>query len=255
VTDREAHGAGPASESRGPDLEGNRSDPGAYTKWYLEEQLDIDRRVIEFCFQTLQPHLKGPRGLELGPAEGQMTRLLVTAFERLTVVDAAPELLALIPDSPNLVKVQSLFEQFQAAETYDTILLMQTLAVLRDPVWHLRRFGQWLGPGGRFVVAVPNAHSLHRLAAVKMGLLEDPGDLSDRDRATGNLRVYTPESFRDVLVSAGFRIDSMEGIFLKPLSNSQIQESWTDEMISAFLKLGREFPDISALTLAVCGRD
>ena len=46
--------------------------------WYLREQLDFDKCLIRFRYQTLKPHCKGPEGLELDPAEGQMT----TSFQR-----------------------------------------------------------------------------------------------------------------------------------------------------------------------------
>lgn len=61
--------------------------------WYVQEQLDFDKRLIRFRYETLKPHLLGPHGLELGPAEGEMTRFLVNEFESLTVVEGAADLL------------------------------------------------------------------------------------------------------------------------------------------------------------------
>ena len=43
----------------------------------------------------------------------------------------------------------------------------------------------------------------------------------------------------------------MGGVFMKPLSNGQIEEHWTDEMIEAFFELGQEFPENAAEIFAV----
>jgi hypothetical protein len=67
--------------------------------WYLKEQLDFDKRMIRFRYQTMKRHLKGPDGLELGPAEGYMTQFLLQDFEQLTIVDGAAELLRCIPEA------------------------------------------------------------------------------------------------------------------------------------------------------------
>lgn len=59
--------------------------------WSLKEQLDFDKWLIRFRYEIIKPKLVGPRGLELGPAEGEMTQFLVNNFAQLTVVDAAED--------------------------------------------------------------------------------------------------------------------------------------------------------------------
>lgn len=63
--------------------------------WYLKEQMDFDRRLIRLWYETIKPKLVGSRGLELGPAEGEMTQFLVNDFEQLTIVEGSADLLAL----------------------------------------------------------------------------------------------------------------------------------------------------------------
>src|SRR5437016_376180 len=86
--------------------------------WYQTEQLNFDRRMIGYKYQTFKPWLRGPSGLELGPADGTMTRHLVHDFQTLTVVDGSSELLDAIPDAANLVKVHALFEDFNPAAAF-----------------------------------------------------------------------------------------------------------------------------------------
>ncbi len=220
--------------------------------WYLQEQLDFDKRLIGYRYKTLRPHLHGPNGLELGPAEGQMTQFLINDFESLTVVDGARRLLECIPNYPNLLKVHSLFEDFDPQSKFDTIILEHILEHVDQPVALLFRVQEWLAPEGRILLGVPNGNSIHRLAATKMGLLKEPCELNPRDLAQGHRRVYTSKTFRNDIEAAGLEVFVMGGVFFKPLSNKQIQDNWTEEMILGFYELGRDFPEHAADIYAVC---
>lgn len=220
--------------------------------WYLSEQLDFDKRLIRFRYQTIKPRLVGPRGLELGPAEGEMTALLVDDFEQLTIVEGSADLLEKISPRPNLVKVHSLFEEFEPTQSFDSIVLEHILEHVEDPVGLMARVRTWLSPTGKLFLGVPNGHSIHRLVAVKMGLLEHPCQLNARDHALGHRRVYTPATFRADIERSGLRVVEMGGVYFKPLSNGQIQDHWTEEMIQGFYELGKDFPDLAAEIFAVC---
>jgi hypothetical protein len=54
------------------------------------------------------------------------------------------------------------------------------------------------------------------------------------------------------VASAGLRLIERSGIFLKPISNKQIEEQWTQEMIDGFYELGKDFPDLATEILLVC---
>lgn len=220
--------------------------------WYLKDQLDFDKRLIRFRYETIKPMLVGERGLELGSAEGEMTRFLMRDFAQLTVVEAAPDLLANIPEHKNLVKIQSLFEDFSTEHLFDSIIAEHVLEHVEDPVALLTKIKTWLAPSGRLFLGVPNGHSIHRLAAVKMGLLSHPCQLNQRDHALGHRRVYTPQTLADDIRKGGLRVLETGGVFLKPVSNTQIQEHWTEQMIQGFFALGKDFPDLAAEIYAVC---
>lgn len=222
------------------------------SEWYLKEQLDFDKRLIRYRYEALKPHLRGPHGLELGPAEGEMTQFLVNDFESLTLVDGAAELLAQIPDRENLMKVHSLFEEFEPEALFDSVIMEHILEHVDEPVVLLERVKHWLAPGGKLFLGVPNGNSIHRLVAVKMGLLENPCQLNARDHALGHRRVYTPETIRKVIEAAAISVETLGGVYFKPLSNGQIQENWTEEMIQGFYELGKDFPGLAAEIYAVC---
>lgn len=235
------------------DVEGERKRLEELHAWYHKDQLDFDRRLIQFRCRTLRPHMRGPEGLELGPADGVMTGLLLPHFERLTIVEGAAALLAGIPDAPNLVKVHSLFEAFEPDTRYDTIVMEHILEHIEQPVALLERAKKWLAPSGRILAGVPNGHSIHRLAAVKMGLLAHPCQLNARDHQLGHRRVYTPATFRADIAAAGLEVVDAGGVYFKPLSNQQIQDNWNEAMIEGFYELGKDFPEHTAELYVVCG--
>lgn len=222
------------------------------SEWYLKEQLDFDKRLIRFRYETIKPKLVGSRGLELGPAEGEMTQFLINDFKQLTIVEGAADLLAQIPEHANLIKVHTLFEEFQPEHPFDSIILEHVLEHVDDPVGLLNRVKNWLSPNGKLFLGVPNGNSIHRLVAVKMGLLDCPCHLNSRDHALGHRRVYTPETLRADIEKSGFKVLEMGGVYFKPLSNKQIQDHWSEEMIQGFYELGKDFPQFAAEIYVVC---
>lgn len=222
------------------------------SKWYIDEQLDFDKRMIRYRYETIRPKFIGDSCLELGPAEGEMTQFLLDDFKKLTVVEGSSKLLEKIPDAPKLVKVNSLFEDYRPSELFDTIILEHVLEHVDDPVSLLSIVKKWLSPNGRLFLGVPNANSIHRLAAVKMGLLSEPSQLNSRDISLGHRRVYTQASFIQDIEESGLCVIEKGGVYFKPLSNRQIEDNWNEEMIQGFFELGRDFPDFAAEIYAIC---
>jgi 2-polyprenyl-3-methyl-5-hydroxy-6-metoxy-1,4-benzoquinol methylase len=202
--------------------------------------------AIRYCHGLVERHARGRSMLEMGPAEGVMTELLAASDRELTVVEGS----ALFSDSlrrrfPNVAVVHSLFEEFQPVGAFDTIVLGHVLEHVEDPVGVLRRVRRWLAPGGVVFGAVPNARSLHRQAAVVMGLLAQEDALNEADRHHGHRRVFNPESFRAAFIAAGMRVDVFGGYWLKPISSGQLEQTWTQPMLDAFMQLGERYPDIA----------
>jgi trans-aconitate methyltransferase len=186
---------------------------------YFSVQIPFDKKLVYLGYLTLKPYLHGPEGLELGSGDGDMTKYLIADFAQLTVVDGSAQLLAGIPDMPNLVKEHSLFEEFVPDQKFNTIIMGHILEHIENPVLLFRRAKHWLVPDGKILAIVPNGQSFHRLAAVKMGLLKDPCELNARDLAVGHRRVYMPETFKRDIEAAGLSLIEVGGIFFKPLSN------------------------------------
>lgn len=140
----------------------------------------------------------------------------------------------------------SLFEDYNPCRKFDNIVLGHVLEHVENPVDILRKCKSFLSDDGLILVAVPNCNSIHRQAAVKMGLLKCLNELNETDRYHGHRRVYSYQELREDFIAAGLRVVQSGGYWLKPVSNKQIEESWTEDMIWAFMQLGEEYPQIAA---------
>jgi hypothetical protein len=75
--------------------------------------------------------------------------------------------------------------------------------------------------------------------------------MNEADIHHGHRRVFNPETFRQVFALSALQIDVFGGYWLKPVSNHQIDESWTPQMLDAFMQLGERYPDIAGEIYAV----
>jgi len=220
--------------------------------FYSQSFLNFDYQLADFNFQSLKPFFKGKKALELGPASGYMTRSLVNEFDSLDSVEGSESLLKQIPDYPNVRKFHAYFEEFETAEKYDTIIMSHVLEHIESPDLVLSKIYNWLHPDGVFLVSVPNAKSIHRMVAVEMGLLKSVYELNARDHELGHYRVYDMDTLKIHVREAGFTVKDAGGIFLKPVSNAQIEQNWTQEMILGFYKAGKLFSENCAEIFLVC---
>lgn len=194
---------------------------------------DSARAVASAC--------RGPRVLEVGAAEGFVTRELARRVERVVVVEPATRYADMVRALalPNVEVVEQLAEDFSTAERFDEVVLSHVLEHVEEPVRLLATARSLLQEAGRVLVAVPNAGSLHRRLGVRAGFLHSITSLTPADLQIGHRRVYSPDRLEADLVSAGLAVVSMSGRFCKPLANSQIDDL-PDAVQVALLELGDE---------------
>jgi 2-polyprenyl-3-methyl-5-hydroxy-6-metoxy-1,4-benzoquinol methylase len=219
--------------------------------WYAK---GVNGASVAYSARIFSRHFRGGDVLELGPAEGVMTEVLARDFDRLTLVDGSEQFCESLRERyPEATVIRSLFEDFTPDGKFDAIILGHVLEHVEDPSELLARVAGWLKPGGSVYGAVPNARSLHRQAAVMLGMLGEEHEMNDTDRHHGHRRVYDPESFRHDFLAAGMKIKLFGGYWLKPLSNAQLDETWTPEMVEAFMALGERYPDIAGEIYVIAG--
>lgn len=212
--------------------------------------LPMSDQSMAYAASIFSRYWKGDRCLELGPAEGQMTRHLLESFEEIVAVDGSAQICnGLAQRYPTISVVHALFEEYEPAGLFDTVILGHVLEHVLDPGCILRRVGRWLAPGGVVCASVPNAYSLHRQLGVALGILDTVFDLNEADRMIGHRRVYSWKEFREDFEKSNLRILAEGGYFLKIHSNSQMESAaalYSDAFIDGIMQLGERYPDISA---------
>lgn len=202
--------------------------------------------AAEYSLGIVKRHLAGKTVLEVGPADGYMTRGLIKDFNLTLIEPSETNCQKLKQSFPEARVITTLVEDFVPSERFDNILLCHLLDHVRDPQLVVRLAGSWLSPDGKIIAISPNSESLHRQAAVRMGLLPASNAFSERDQVQGKRIIFDREEFRRLFSSAGLEIEAFGGYWLKPISNRQIDDQWTPEMIEAFFALGERYPEIAA---------
>ena len=207
--------------------------------------LGVMKKVTKYSSTILKPYLKEPI-LEVGPADGIVTEEIISAgFFPVLLEGSKPLCESLLKKFPDTEVIHSLFEDFIPLKNFNTIVMGHVLEHVEDPASLIAHAYKLLLNGGAVWAAVPNALSIHRQAAVKMGILKNVYELNATDINVGHRRVFDMKTLCEIFDSSGFEIEKSGGYFLKPISNSQIEETWTEKMVDAFLELGNGMPEVS----------
>ncbi len=218
----------------------------AYAQRYYLNQDDVADLHVEDLQQVHSADLIAravggcERVLELGYGVGLMTRALRERGVPIEVVEGSPLLAGQAREAnPGLVVHEAMFETFSSSQPFDAVLALHVIEHVDDPRALLSHLAGLLAPGGRLVVVVPNAESLHRRLAVRMGLQERLDTLSPRDHLVGHQRVYTLDELRADVASAGLCCTEELGWFLKTLPNAMMLD-WPSELLVALNEISDE---------------
>ena len=221
---------------------------------------DFDLRMHGYLWKSFTPWIDGVSALELGCFHGAFTSRILKEFPDTCVVEASAECIEAArgrTDTPLVEFIHSTFEDVEINRKFDAIFLLHTMEHLDDPVFVLRRCREWLAPGGRLFLAVPNAHAASRQIAVKMGIIPKPTDVTGAERAHGHRRTYSRNAFEAHILRAGLRLLSIGGCLFKPLANFQMDAALKhgiidDKFLDGCYELGKDFPDLCSSIFAVC---
>ncbi|KLN60318.1 SAM-dependent methyltransferase [Kiloniella spongiae] len=215
-------------------------DNGIILKWYPE-------RIMARCADAKSL-------LELGLGHGHTANIFSENFDRYLVLDGSSAVIdnfhEKYPDCSAEI-IETYFEEFDTDEKFDVIVMGFILEHVDDPKQIITRYKQYLAPGGKLFIAVPNAAVMNRRLGVLAGLLDDVKTLSDFDHISGHQRYYTVETLASEIKNAGFKVDIMEGLYLKPLTTSQMLSlNLDDKIIAGLCTLGIDYPELSCGLLA-----
>jgi ubiquinone/menaquinone biosynthesis C-methylase UbiE len=192
--------------------------------------------------------------LELGLGYGITTNIFSKHFGRHVVLDGSSAVInnfkKKYPDCSAQI-IETFFENFVSDEKFDLIVMGYILEHVDDPAEILTRFRNFLAPNGKIFIAVPNAEVLNRRLGHLAGMLPDTRQLSEHDLLLGHKRYYTVESLTKEVLSAGYEIERMEGIYLKPFTTKQIISlNFNSAIIDALCQVGVDYPELCCGMLA-----
>ena len=178
--------------------------------------------------------------------------LLQATGERLrdyVIVEGSPRIIEMFVGEtsppPHVRLIQAYFEDFDTDERFDVIEMGFVLEHVVDPALVLRRFARFLAPGGRMFIAVPNAHSLHRLIGHEAGLLADMHTLGEGDIALGHRRYFDPGSIKALVEACGLRVVGTAGLMLKPVTTAQMASlALSPQVLEAMDRVGEAWPNL-----------
>jgi 2-polyprenyl-3-methyl-5-hydroxy-6-metoxy-1,4-benzoquinol methylase len=211
--------------------------------------MHIENTMQEFEWPWIHSHLvSNSHVLDLGYGDGVSLKNLLSDKKslnlKITLLEGAA---ALVGEAQRVVQnddteiVLTFFEDFRRESTFDFIIASHVLEHVNEPDLLLDLLYENAKTGATLIGIVPNKDSIHRRLAVHMGLQKNSDDLSSRDRIVGHQRVYGTDTLTSLFENSKWKLESLKGFFLKPLSNMQMLD-FSDSLLEAFFKVAEDLP-------------
>lgn len=189
-------------------------------------RIELVKALDEFSWQSL---------VEVGCGNNSIT-IYLKDFKRAVIIEPVKELL-----DRNLMNRESderlsgfhgyltQFEQ-RSNEKFDVCVLSSLLHEISNQSEMLIDCWNLLKPGGKLVVNVPNAMSLHRILALNKGLIKSVFEISQTQKRMQQLSPpFSTETLEHLMSCNGFSIQRIYTVIPKPFDH---------QSMSDFLKLG-----------------
>lgn len=104
--------------------------------------------------------IRGGALLEVGSADGGMTRLVSPQVEKVVALDLCSESIEAIKrlGLPNVETHCGLVERFVPARSFDWMIMSEIVEHVREPANVVQRCVGWLRPGGKLLMSTPLGH-------------------------------------------------------------------------------------------------
>jgi len=213
----------------------------------------VNGEMIRYTINIFKKYFIDGSILELGPADGLSTSEYFTEDRKITLVEGSQIFCEKLMNKFDLQVHNSTFESFNTNEKYSNIIASHILEHVEDPIYIMTKYINFLKPGGRFLISVPNANSFHRVLGVKMNKISHIKQLTESDIRIGHKRVFTRDELLDLIVTVnknletdGYRIVAENGFFLKIFSNSQLEQIMNISDLHYLMELGEAYAGNSA---------
>lgn len=248
--------------------------PWSRSTYHTEYNAILGYYKVQSCLE----HIQGTSLLDIACGDGLITAQFKPYFSRIVGVDASSvHLTSARKRLPDAQFHESLIEELNLSEKFDTALILDLLEHVIDPIIVIRKAASFLKNDGVLIVHVPNANAINRKIAVLMGTMKSCDELSPFDiEVAGHRRSYTLDSLKEDIKNAGLRVTETGGIFYKMLSTPQMdwflrngfweegghgwgrvgaekEKDWRWEFCRACYEYGRQRPEDCNIIYA-CGK-
>ena len=162
------------------------------TQSYWLNQLANATNYNRWVFDSISSEVSG-NVLEIGCGIGTFTRWIASQANHVDAIEIDPESAreasANLTGFQNVTVLEGDFLDFDAAASYDTVIMLDVLEHIQDDAKVLRKITQLLSPQGKFVAKVPAMPSL----------------FGSMDRAVGHHRRYSRRGIMDLLERSELR--------------------------------------------------
>ena len=186
-------------------------------------------------------------------------------FGRMTVIEPGKHFFSLAQeraeqsdDAGRIVVVNDRLED--AHDKIDSkaslVIMSALLHEVPDAIRFLESAIQIGLPDCKYLIAVPNAESIHRQLAHRAGLIENLLEPSDLQKELQQPRSFTQSSLTLELESVGLKVEHIETMIFKPFTHQQMQDILdanivSEDVIYAMCKMDDLFEGLGSEILAI----
>jgi 2-polyprenyl-3-methyl-5-hydroxy-6-metoxy-1,4-benzoquinol methylase len=124
----------------------------------------------------------------------------------------------------NIHAYKCLIERFNYNSTFDFIIASSLLHEIEDLTVFFQKIKSLSNPKTIIYCNVPNKNSLHRLLALKMGIIERTDEFSESNIKHQTKRIFDLSELEILASNNGFQVLDSGSYFIKPFTHSQMQE-------------------------------
>jgi 2-polyprenyl-3-methyl-5-hydroxy-6-metoxy-1,4-benzoquinol methylase len=227
-----------------------------FSKGFYQQE-KFNAFLSKYRIETILENCSGRKTLlDIGCSFGKIAKELSSNFEKITAVDGSDDLIKQAREensAPNINYKVSLLEELELEDKFDVVLMSFILEHVADPIKTLEKAASFLNSGGILFVMIPNAESLHRRVGKAMGEIKELDELTLKDINHGHRRVYSMEKFSKDVEDAGLKVKKMGTFFIKPFSNSQM-EQFDEKICDALFEVGKDLPGLGSMIYSVIVR-
>ena len=188
----------------------------------------VDKKEKEVIFRILElnakERVKKEKILDLGMGPGRWSKFFVEqGFSRVYGLDVAPKMVAYARKNIQSKTFKAMVGDMRALpfeeNFFDKVFSFRSFKYLYEPKVALGEIARVLNPSGIFLLEISNKSLLNVLLVylAKFMIRVNPGlPLESRWRYYLRVRFYTKEKIQNLVKDAGFRIITLEPLFILP---------------------------------------